>query len=883
MDSSEEASNQPAPASRGQHSDTVRGLDAAGIMAQAMEGVTRGSSRLSDWEPPDLDEVADMLPQFRFERMLGRGGMGAVYLADHLSLERKVAIKLLPAIMAEDAQFVEWFRREARVLARLNNPGIVTIHDFGQTREGNHYVVMEYVDGANLHQLIHDAGLEPRQALDLVVQICEALEYAHSQGVIHRDIKPANVLVSRSGQAKLADFGLAKFTQNPGGAGPALTRTDQVLGTPDYMAPEQRAGQAADERTDIYSLGVLFYEMLTGERPLVILDKLSSRVNLDGRLDKVVEKALQQRPECRYQQVSTMKGDLDKIRNSPAGRLQPWIRILGWTVSLLSLAIVAIIFGLKTSPFLSLSKASPAPATQEPLKQIATPPGVRPTTLSYAPEEAGREWTVVPPVTDVDLHCVWGRDSRNVWAVGKKGTVLYFDGSSWQKMESGTSEDLFAVVGTHEGTCVWAVGDHGTILRFYAGRWERMESGTTERLLAVVCCCPNHGWAAGENGTLCRWNEGRWSPWPSGTTRTLHSLFGTKADNIWAAGDHGFVMHWNRNRWQVEDSGTQMDIYHICEMDPTGVIASGREGTMMLREAPNQWKPYRNSPYLGPDGARFTFLGFSGYDNKAWSITDRNWLLKGDEFDWLAMRLPVHSRLNSLWSLRDQVQYAVGQKGTMLVRGKFEVEAVDRSLGMSGDPLPFSAADARWKDLLKNVEPARHSLTGAWKKEPEGLFIVQPTFLGTCEIPFEGELPDEYDLRVCVTRHTREDSIQIAFRKGDGGAAFILDAPLPSQSLMLAGLEHVQGLGLFEKNPTRLTRPRWLLPGVPHEIILRVRNSGLGVEVNGGQIFQWKGDWSTCSQTGGWYPPQVGIRPIFAIGSSRSQAVFHVVEMKAFP
>ncbi|WP_170156808.1 serine/threonine-protein kinase [Roseimicrobium gellanilyticum] len=871
-------------ASRGQDSDTVRALDSAeGNVVQAVGSTVRANSQLSDWEPPDLNDVAGMLPQFSFEKFLGRGGMGAVYLAHQLGLERKVAIKLLPAILAEDQQFVEWFRREARVLAQLSHPGIVTIHDFGQTQEGNYYVVMEYVEGANLHQIIRGDGLEPRQALDLVVQICEALEYAHSQGVIHRDIKPANVLVSRSGQAKLADFGLAKFIQKQEGAEPALTRTNQVMGTPDYMAPEQREGRAADERADIYSLGVLFYEMLTGERPQVILDKLSSRVNLDSRLDKVVAKALQQQPERRYQQVSTMKGDLNRIRKTAVSRHRTLLWVVAFSLPLLLLATAGIMFWYSPVPVPSSSETQPPPPAPGPERQAEPMPEDRPTTLAYAPEEAGSGWTVVPPITDTDLHCVWGWDPRNVWAVGQKGTILHFDGSSWKKMDSGTLEDLFAVVGTQDGTCVWAAGDHGTILRFRAGQWETMASGTTERLLAIVCCCPNHAWAAGENGSLCRWENMKWSTRSSGTTRTLRSLFGVKVNNIWAAGDHGFVMHWDGRRWQAEDSGTQMDIHHVCEMDPTGVVASGREGTMMFREAPNRWKPYRNSPYFGPDGARFTFLGFSGSDSLAWSITDRSWMLKGDEFDWLAVRLPVQSRLNSLWGHRDLFQCAVGQKGAIIVRGKSDLDVPERSLGMSGDPSPRSATDPSWKDLLKNVDPANHSLTGAWRLGPEGLFIVQPTFLGTCELPFEGALPAEYDLRVCVTRHTREESIQIAFRKGDRGAAFVLDAPLPSQSLMLAGLEHVQGLGLFEKNPTRLTRPRWLLSGVPHEIILRVRNSGLSVDVDGSQIFQWRGDWNTCSQTGGWFPSKVGIRPIFAVGSSRSEAVFHVVEMKALP
>ncbi len=174
---------------------------------------------------------------------------------------------------------------------------------------------MEYVAGTDLSRVLHGPGLNPKQALAITGQICDALAFAHSQGVIHRDIKPANILLTKDGRAKLADFGLARPAHGHTGG---LTQTAMVMGTPDYMAPEQRTGEA-DQRADIYALGVMLYEMLTGQRPQGIFALPSEKVPVDARIDEVVVRALQQEPARRYQRVSEMKTDVDRIRNTPPG------------------------------------------------------------------------------------------------------------------------------------------------------------------------------------------------------------------------------------------------------------------------------------------------------------------------------------------------------------------------------------------------------------------------------------------------------------------------------------------------------------------------------------------------------------------------------------
>jgi len=291
----------------------LRGLDPGELLARALDTV-KPSGGMGAWEPPTPDELGRLLPQYRIESLIGRGGMGAVYKGVQLNLDRPVAIKLLPAEIAADEQFIARFHREARTLAKLQHSRIITIHDFGQTAEGHLYFVMEYIDGTDLRKILRGPGLNPDQALLVVGQICDALHAAHSKGIIHRDIKPENILVTKDGYVKLADFGLARPLNQENTN--LLTGTDVIMGTADYMAPEQRAGQS-DERADIFALGVMLYEMLTGQTPRGAFEPASRKVQLDIRIDEVVLKALQAEPDRRYQNVSDMKTDVDRIRNTP--------------------------------------------------------------------------------------------------------------------------------------------------------------------------------------------------------------------------------------------------------------------------------------------------------------------------------------------------------------------------------------------------------------------------------------------------------------------------------------------------------------------------------------------------------------------------------------
>jgi len=278
--------------------------------------------------PPSVEELAGHFPQLEILGLIGNGGMGAVYKARQRELDRIVALKILPPGIGDDPAFASRFAREARALAKLSHPNIVTLYEFGRgAGDGPYFFLMEYVDGVNLRQLLHAERVAPREALEIVPQICDALQYAHDQGIVHRDIKPENILIDRRGRVKVADFGLAKIigaatadSEISGTAAAEAGATDagKIMGTPSYMAPEQVERPAeVDHRADIYALGVVFYQMLTGELPGKSLEPPSRKVRIDVRLDEVVLRALERNPELRYSQASVLKTQVETIAETP--------------------------------------------------------------------------------------------------------------------------------------------------------------------------------------------------------------------------------------------------------------------------------------------------------------------------------------------------------------------------------------------------------------------------------------------------------------------------------------------------------------------------------------------------------------------------------------
>ncbi|MCJ7501650.1 MAG: serine/threonine-protein kinase [Acidobacteriia bacterium] len=293
------------------------------------------------------------ISHYRMLEKLGGGGMGVVYKAEDTQLGRSVALKFLPAELAQDRKFLERFRREARAASALNHPGVCTIYEIGE-HEGRPFIAMEFLEGQTLRQRLSAGALKIEEALDMGIQIADGLEVAHAKGIIHRDIKPANIFVTTRGQAKILDFGLAKLAPEGRGLGArgwglekdrpsggdaaatavtaadeSLTSTGMVVGTVEYMSPEQVRAEELDARSDLFSFGLVLYEMATGRRAFVggspgtIFDAILNRApvpplrinpELPAKLEKMILKALEKDRKLRYQTASDFKADLQRVK-----------------------------------------------------------------------------------------------------------------------------------------------------------------------------------------------------------------------------------------------------------------------------------------------------------------------------------------------------------------------------------------------------------------------------------------------------------------------------------------------------------------------------------------------------------------------------------------
>jgi tRNA A-37 threonylcarbamoyl transferase component Bud32 len=289
-------------------SQKLGGLNLDGLLAAGLRGAVPGT--LATWEPPTPKDLAGVLPNYEIVRLIGRGGMSAVYEAWQVALGRRVAVKILPPELGADEAFAERFRREARALGRLEHANILEVFEFGESTAGHLYFSMQFAEGGDLGSRLRRGPLDPVESLRMVKEICAGLEAAHAQGVIHRDLKPSNILLTADGTVKVADFGIAVLGDQPM---ERLTHTGVAVGTMEYAAPEQAAGAPVDTRSDLYSVGVICYELLTGILPRGIFDP-PSKMNaaVDPAVDGVVHTAMQGDPARRYQSATAFRTALNR-------------------------------------------------------------------------------------------------------------------------------------------------------------------------------------------------------------------------------------------------------------------------------------------------------------------------------------------------------------------------------------------------------------------------------------------------------------------------------------------------------------------------------------------------------------------------------------------
>jgi tRNA A-37 threonylcarbamoyl transferase component Bud32 len=444
--------------------EAPQGLCPKCLLAELSIPTEAGQAQRAKEEPPGVAELAAAFPQLEILELIGQGGMGFVFKARQPKLDRIVALKILPQGLAADPAFAERFTREGRLLARLSHPNIVAVHDFGQAN-GFFYLLMEFVDGVNLRQAMKAGRFTADQALAIVPKICEALQFAHNDGILHRDIKPENILLDTKGRVKIADFGIAKLIDEVK-TDAALTAREAAIGTPHYMAPEQfERTLELDHRADIFSLGVVFYELLTGELPLGRFAPPSEKSDADPRLDEIVMRALAKEREQRQQSATEMKTQVETVATSTGGkvrkpraaapallgyspsmpgalprqRVNPWTRRLFWLIAVALFVPLFLIAIYLLAPMLTMNQEPPVQDAPPPSASVAeetwapsTRPGEQPDPSKVLDE--ARELTIAGRYEEALQRHIWYHNHALKYGAGLSAVRLSFALAEWREL-----------------------------------------------------------------------------------------------------------------------------------------------------------------------------------------------------------------------------------------------------------------------------------------------------------------------------------------------------------------------------------------------------------------------------------------------------------------
>ena len=361
------------------------------------------------FDVPTVEEMNALLPQYEFRKLAAFGGMGAVYRAQQASLDRPVAVKILPPAFGKEAEFADRFKTEARAMAKLNHTNIVTVYDFGISSEGHFYLVMEWVEGHTLHELVQKGSIPLRKVANYVMQLCDALHFAHSHKIIHRDVKPGNIMVNDEDRVKVADFGLARPMTGEAEENP--------FGTPDYAAPEIMDKRGVDQRADIFAAGVVLYELLTGRVPATPRRSVTEYCPVNKRWDEIIAKATDPDPDKRYPDALEFRAHMaaaltlgtsasplvvtetkpiskepERVDPKPAAKVLPWPKIAFSVVAVLCVVLIVFMKPADEVPK-PVEVEKPAPKVE---KVAEAPPPEKPAKPEKKVEEPKK--VVVPEV-----------------------------------------------------------------------------------------------------------------------------------------------------------------------------------------------------------------------------------------------------------------------------------------------------------------------------------------------------------------------------------------------------------------------------------------------------------------------------------------------------
>ncbi|MCB1279429.1 bifunctional serine/threonine-protein kinase/formylglycine-generating enzyme family protein [Prosthecobacter sp.] len=791
-------------------------------------------------DPQDVpmpQELARLLPvdNYTVEGFLGAGGMGAVYKGTQVRLQRKVAIKIMRRDRAKDQGFEERFRREALAMAQLNHPNIVNVIDYGEAGPEYLYIVMEFIDGTDLVNVIRSGQMTQETALKLLPQICDALQFAHDNGIVHRDIKPANILLTRDGRIKMADFGLAKRFDAENSY---HTQTGYGMGTPDYAAPEQFMGDAnVDHRADIYALGVMIYQMVTGTLPRGAWKPPSEKAGVDSYWDHIVARALQTDPHERYASVSEIKTDLGGITTVTGG--QP-------------LASDGV-QNRKTAGMTG-TKGSTTALTQA---------GGRPATKAQPhPDQKDAPFT--------KNNRVWGS------ALIVAGTIVLLAGGyfTWEKFEAAAPLPASAsAVPSVPPTSMARTWTAPTPTASVGTEWTNLIPHIQPQRDVI-----RGEWSVDENGLHAKRAQWALCNIPVQDPGTDYDL---RYKVTRGEGSHlamFFAFRKGRTGGYVPIDYT---LAHLPEFaDGQRWITIEDLTNLEMRDAAT---PRAKRKEWLPKGKACTILLQVRDKEVIVSVNDE------EAFRWPAEWSKLQQKGGAGGSMFLDVAgdpiFGVGIFNCEATFHSIEMKKMESGKSESSPPPGITIGDT-WTDLVPHVKLDRDVVRGDWKSGKEGLACVNLVKWSLCKLPVK-QPEGDYEIRCRLTRTGGPvDGLFFPFRWGDTGGSIGIDYPglVYFDGLRRAGLERIEGRDLKTPSDMVSARKEWIPMGKTSTVLLQVGAKEVRLMVDDVEAVHWKADWSQIRQTGSgtpWSGVFTGLSgPIFGIGMYNSEVTYHSIEMR---